>query len=368
MANGLGGRVLGIDESCNFICTHRAEYHSGKVQTQSNSCMCTWCMRMTMICLTWTWGKCLNTGAVISNLTAPDSRASPSATWTVMSVWWMFCACLLWILQGGLYLTHTNSDFSFWRMVNELGRGKICVIWWIDFRMVSIKTSSELSGGGCKGSHGGRCFLNHFSALTFCFEGDLLFLRACRSCLGNHMGQHDSLVGSNVHIFSPIKVGSDFARPKSRPPTVCGYVACIPSQWCVSWLFVCLFVCLLDGFLAHVRPQPLTCVNVRFASIYHYDWNLFKERFIGPDGVPWSTIELLQHRLKKSSYMTGHKALESFWESVKNEDWFLQHPILSSPDPWSTLVWFSVMLCCADFLAHVIFGEVPNWRYRIRLL
>lgn len=30
----------------------------------------------------------------------------------------------------------------------------------------------------------------------------------------------------------------------------------------------------------------IVSLTVRFSSIYHYDWNLFKARFIGPDGVP----------------------------------------------------------------------------------
>lgn len=37
-------------------------------------------------------------------------------------------------------------------------------------------------------------------------------------------------------------------------------------------------------------------------------------------------------------FMFGLQAIESFWESVKDTDWFRHHPILSSPDLWSCVI------------------------------
>lgn len=45
-----------------------------------------------------------------------------------------------------------------------------------------------------------------------------------------------------------------------------------------------------------------------FASIYHYDQRLFRERFLGPPGV-----------------------IEAFWNHQKNTTWFMNHPVLSDP-------------------------------------
>ena len=56
-----------------------------------------------------------------------------------------------------------------------------------------------------------------------------------------------------------------------------------------------------DLFLDRKKLRQATCVNevrsdylyklcwvhLRFASIYKYDWELFKMRFLGPDGVAW---------------------------------------------------------------------------------
>lgn len=45
------------------------------------------------------------------------------------------------------------------------------------------------------------------------------------------------------------------------------------------------------GFICNVSTLILISfaflVTLRFASIYKYDWNLFKKRFLGPDGVSW---------------------------------------------------------------------------------
>lgn len=34
------------------------------------------------------------------------------------------------------------------------------------------------------------------------------------------------------------------------------------------------------------------------------------------------------------SFLFDVEALEEFWNSVRDTDWFKQHPVLSSSDPW----------------------------------
>ena len=49
----------------------------------------------------------------------------------------------------------------------------------------------------------------------------------------------------------------------------------------VLFLCVCVRVCM------HACMCVDCAFSLRFASIYKYDWNLFKRRFLGPDGVSW---------------------------------------------------------------------------------
>lgn len=65
-------------------------------------------------------------------------------------------------------------------------------------------------------------------------------------------------------------------------------MAYVPSQWPAPWL------CTIDMYFLWCvsgRTGMHWCrLYSRFGSIFHYDWNLFKARFIGPDGVPLFAI------------------------------------------------------------------------------
>lgn len=280
----------------------------------------------------------------------------------------MCCACLLWVLYIGWAVpyththTHTNSDFSFWRVVHEHSWGKIYVIWWIYFRMVSIKTGSEHSGGGCNGSHGGRCFPNHFSALTLCSEGDLLF--NCMWILfGNQMGQHDSAAGSKVKVLCVVSFHQGwkwFCKTQ---------VVTAHCMW-VSGTYIFPAMCFLVFLVVWQLPSSCytvgTCqfqvwihVSLRLELVQgaiHWTWwcALINKRVVGTLVEKNHICMYLCVKPHGHTYVTGYEALQSFWESVKDQDWFRQHPILSSPALWSTLVsfwWrFAVFISCTHGL------------------
>ena len=97
----------------------------------------------------------------------------------------------------------------------------------------------------------------------------------------------------------------------------------------------CACACVCESIV-----HSLSC---RFASIYKYDWNLFKRRFLGPDGVLWLQMVdcgIVTHTVcvcffgGSSASFVNVEALEAYWASVKNTEWFKSHPILSSPDAW----------------------------------
>jgi len=87
-----------------------------------------------------------------------------------------------------------------------------------------------------------------------------------------------------VHLFETScgsKGGCSIGRSRPRESLLHRQMACSfrvtcylafssPSSCSGSWLYNVLF--------DH---------SLRFASIYKYDWNLFKERFLGPNGVSW---------------------------------------------------------------------------------
>lgn len=61
--------------------------------------------------------------------------------------------------------------------------------------------------------------------------------------------------------------------------------------------------------------------------MYNYDFTLFKDKFVGEEGV-----SCLLYLVLASS-----KVLEEFWASHRDTEWFKRHPILSSPETWLSL-------------------------------
>lgn len=74
-----------------------------------------------------------------------------------------------------------------------------------------------------------------------------------------HLGQWSLLLPSDVSHWPVWNCGDVMIQ------LFCG-VGVVDSCFCIMY-FVWISIC-------------------RFSAIYHYDWNLFKARFVGPDGVP----------------------------------------------------------------------------------
>ena len=118
-------------------------------------------------------------------------------------------------------------------------------------------------------------------------------------------------------------------------------MGCVAAKWCVAWLVAWVMFVVLDNISYHLLFGPL-----RFSSIYNYDFNLFKKKFLGPPGVSWLQAVFGQNPKQfvfNIVYMT--KALQAFWAKFKDTDWFRNHPQLSKPDTW--IVWKNcfVMFC-----------------------
>lgn len=74
--------------------------------------------------------------------------------------------------------------------------------------------------------------------------------------------------------------------------------------------------------------------HVRFSSICKYDFELFRQRFLGDDAV--SHIKTHDRGLSHRSHaLVGlapwAEAIDKFWEALKPTDFFKQHPVLSHP-------------------------------------
>ena len=64
---------------------------------------------------------------------------------------------------------------------------------------------------------------------------------------------------------------------------------------CLAYMTLHLSPYFVQKMLRYFLHWALNCF--RFSSIYHYDWNLFKDRFVGPDGatrLTWNISFILQ--------------------------------------------------------------------------
>ena len=150
------------------------------------------------------------------------------------------------------------------------------------------------------------------------------------------------------------------------------------AVWCVPQLHVwtttlgCykLGSCLLSVPSLHLQWLVFLFSDssmARLAAMYRYDFALFKERFIGPDGVPWHFSLAFRSLYAWSTSLTS---LQLSWGAsllcihcfclhnwgiggileLSSRAWFKEHPILSRQDPWfaiffavSIYEWFGFM-------------------------
>ena len=118
-------------------------------------------------------------------------------------------------------------------------------------------------------------------------------------------------------------------------------------------------------------------ISSRFASIYAYDPELFKRRFLGEDGVSrlsscsvcgkcsyhwqgyrftsttWRTRDVSLIHLRVSPILiltytpmliyqwTDMQALMDFWNRNRDQDFFRQHPVLSHPDSCLKFIFYA---------------------------
>lgn len=152
----------------------------------------------------------------------------------------------------------------------------------------------------------------------------LLSLQGLQCCL--ILTLHDSTLPAWL-----AKGSSPFARPEPGTIGVSIHMASDASDWCEAW----------KGFEEsnlHRSFQSLLIVESigptsipRVSHIYRYSFDLFKEKIIGPDGVPcWNGWVYLCKLC--SLHLSSGKALQEFWASMMNSEWYRQHPILSEAD------------------------------------
>lgn len=82
----------------------------------------------------------------------------------------------------------------------------------------------------------------------------------------------------------------------------------LPSDMFLVWIML-LSLC----WNVHVIARIATLVVTRFHTMFHYDFKLFKERFLGPDGVSGVAIHILfssgqtnGNHLCKEKYLEHH--------------------------------------------------------------
>lgn len=82
-------------------------------------------------------------------------------------------------------------------------------------------------------------------------------------------------------------------------------------------------------------------MHSRFASVYSYDFELFRQRFLGEEGATQlkPVVGLAQCTCSKVTASSSFhawkpfelQAIDRFWETMRPSEFFRQHPVLSDP-------------------------------------
>lgn len=194
----------------------------------------------------------------------------------------------------------------------------------------------ESFGFGFIARNGARCFQNPRSALFFP-ETKLLFsdgtkpiflllLTWCelrvQVVLQDQLRPEPEYIGS-WHIFLPSEVN----------------LRCVKLEL-FSWLWSCLCP-MCCQCASQLEPSRIQVATIRMHSLYHYDVDLFKRKFIGPPGVTWPESLLLMYVCFVFSFMICLQALQMFWDAQRDSDWFQNHPILSAKELLATSICFN---------------------------
>ena len=205
----------------------------------------------------------------------------------------------------------------------------------------------KLFGAGCTSNHGGRC---------------------CRF-------QWSTLAGKQ---FATVCLTWAPALQKCSVGWIWGLTSCwqtwvLKCQWALEpgtcfWFPMCSSAASWSNVKGSRKGVvlPLSGIlfwvafGVRLSQMYHYDFSLFRDRFLGPPGVPrqsqTKTLKLLGpcnqwHQHSIFSYVCLSQALQEYWAAVRQTEWFQSHPILADPVVWLNpkyMTWFGAFLADSD--------------------
>ena len=177
--------------------------------------------------------------------------------------------------------------------------GPTCVIFF-EHNMTLVGTPHAISGIGFGDNPGVACYQNPWSGLAI-FVGATYYMSWHHWLVSLSLSLHCHLQESshwsvNTVIFFLPKLSQNMIALSNTKGTNCvggqdvggaipyGIMAYVLAFGGVLWL-----QCLFDIVSEFIRPSKCMGyhIDVRFASIYHYDRRLFRERFLGPPGVSW---------------------------------------------------------------------------------
>lgn len=159
-------------------------------------------------------------------------------------------------------------------------------------------------------------------------------------------------------------------------------MACLLAFGSVPWLQAQVVTGGLFFFtFFYTHAATAKPMHSRFASVYSYDFELFRQRFLGEEGATQlkPVVGLAQCTCSKVTASSSFhawkpfelQAIDRFWETMRPSEFFRQHPVLSDPATFCTssvgagclcnLIFFCTSSSGAGYLCDLIFFAHHLW-------